>query len=577
MKSTLVTAFCLLLSLLSAPPADAAGGDDPYGTMQALGLTQSQLQDSPARAALPPAQKPAEAASTQGSVPPPYILNPGLRDSDVYGASIFSGSFARQGAVQFNADYLVAVGDQLQIRLWGGFNFDSVLLVDPQGNIFLPNVGPIHVIGVANKDIQKTVEAAVRNVYRANVFVYASLAAAQPVRIFVGGNVMRPGLYDGTSMDSLLHYLDQAGGIDPDRGSFLAVTVKRGDQRRAVVNLYDFLLEGRIPLLQLADGDMIFVPPRQNTVLVSGLVQTARRFEFPTSQIGMKDVMRLSRPTAQATHVRIARSNGTSRTVEYYPLEAAGSVLVENGDEVGFTADKKAMTISVRVEGEHDSPQEYVLAYGSRLGDLLQKIRFNDRSEVEGMQLLRNSVKQRQKDMLAASLRNLEVAVLTARSGSSDEARLRKDEADLVLRWIDRARQVEPLGQVVISDAVARDNLLLENGDIIRVPTRDGLVLVSGEVLFPNAVVFSRSLHLQDYIAQAGGYTQNEGSSRIVLARTNGSYEQLSGGGIRSVDVRPGDQVMVLPKVDEKSRQFWKDMTQIIYQIAISAKVVVGL
>ena len=43
--------------------------------------------------------------------------------------------------------------------------------------------------------------------------IYASLAAAQPVRIFVSGFVRRPGLYGGTSLASLLHYLDQAGGV----------------------------------------------------------------------------------------------------------------------------------------------------------------------------------------------------------------------------------------------------------------------------------------------------------------------------------------------------------------------------
>ena len=46
---------------------------------------------------------------------------------------------------------------------------------------------------------------------------------------------------------------------------------------------------------------------------------------------------------------------------------------------------------------------------------------------------------------------------------------------------------------------------------------------------------------------------------------------------VSSLNVRAGDQVLVLPKVDEKDRQFWKDMTQIIYQIAVSAKVVFGL
>jgi protein involved in polysaccharide export with SLBB domain len=134
-------------------------------------------------------------------------------------------------------------------------------LFDPQGNIFLPQVGPIKVLGIANKNLQQQVEAAVRRVFRANVYSYASLAAAQPVRIFVGGNVMRPGLYNGTSMDSLLNYLDQAGGIDPERGSFLTVQVKRGSSVRATFNLYDFLLKGQLPLLQLNDGDVIFVPP----------------------------------------------------------------------------------------------------------------------------------------------------------------------------------------------------------------------------------------------------------------------------------------------------------------------------
>src|SRR3546814_20906888 len=81
-------------------------------------------------------------------------------------------------------------------------------------------------------------------VFRSNVFSYASLASAQPVRVFVGGFVHRPGAYAGTSMDSILHYIDQAGGIDPVRGSFLALDVKRGSTVRDKLNLYDFLRRG---------------------------------------------------------------------------------------------------------------------------------------------------------------------------------------------------------------------------------------------------------------------------------------------------------------------------------------------
>lgn len=571
----------MLAVCVSAGAMTHAESNDPFGTRQALGLNGSTAMTAGAASGSGAAARKMSASSAAAAMPDqepmrPYV-NPALRTSDVFGANLFTGSFARQGAVQFNADYLIASGDQLQVRLWGGFNFDSVLMVDPQGNIFLPNVGPIKVLGVSNKELQSVVEGAVRRVYRANVYTYASLAAAQPVRIFVGGNVGRPGLYDGTSMDSLLHYLDQAGGIDPDRGTFLAVQVKRGEQVRATVNLYDFLLEGRIPLLQLADGDMIFVPPRQYTVLVSGLAQYPKRFEFTSPQVRVADIMRIAGPKAQATHVRVTRSTGMVRSVEYYTLAAAGEVLLGNSDEVGFTADKKSGTISVRVEGEHDSPQEYVLPYGAHLGDLMRQITLNARSEGESVQLFRESVKERQKEMLATSLRNLEVSLLTARSGSSDEARLRKDEAELTLQWIDRAKQVEPLGQVVISHASGRDDLLLENGDIIRIPKKDGLVLVSGEVLFPNAVAYGRDMDLKDYIDRAGGFTQNADNARVVVARRDGSFEQSDAKSMGAKDVKPGDQVLVLPKVDEKHRQFWKDMTQIIYQIAVSAKVVFGL
>jgi protein involved in polysaccharide export with SLBB domain len=498
--------------------------------------------------------------------------------SDAFGAQLFTGAFARQGATQFNPDYAIATGDSVQVRMWGAFEFDVQLVVDPQGNIFLPHVGPVQVRGIRNQDLQGVVESAVRRVYRANVNSYASLAAAQPVRVFVGGFVHRPGLYSGTSLDSLLHYLDQAGGIDPERGSFLNVQVKRGTTVRATVNLYDFLLDGRLPVIQLASGDVIFVTPRTATVKVSGLVENAKRFEFGDASPTVADFARIAKPRAQATHVRVMRNTGTTRNTEYFPLEQATNVKLQSGDEIEFTADKKPGTITVRVEGEHMSAQEYVLPYGSRLGTLLQRIELNERSEPQSVQLFRLSVKERQKQMLATSLRSLEAALLTARSGSSDEARLRKDEAELTLQWVERAKQIEPLGQVLIAQASQRDDLLLENGDVLRIPTRDGLVLISGEVLFPNAVAYQSGLSLKDYIDRAGGYTQNADNSRVVVARRDGSFEQADANRVLlASSVKAGDQVLVLPKVDEKQRQFWKDMTQIIYQIAVGAKIVFGL
>ena len=135
----------------------------------------------------------------------------------------------------------------------------------------------------------------------------------------------------------------------------------------------------------------------------------------------------------------------------------------------------------------------------------------------------------------------------------------------------------------MIAQADTRGDLLLENGDVLRVPAKDGLVLISGEVLFPNAVAFDPSLGLDDYVKRAGGYTQNADAARLVVARRDGSFAEASGEkgffslGSGDVALRAGDEILVLPKIDVKSRQIWKDMTQVIYQIAVSAKVVFGL
>jgi protein involved in polysaccharide export with SLBB domain len=503
--------------------------------------------------------------------------------TDVFGANLFTGAFAKQGATQFNPNYVVAVGDQIQVRLWGAFTFEDILTVDPKGNIFVPHAGPVQVLGVKNNDLQKLTENAVKKVFKTNVFAYASLAAAQPVRVLVTGNVYRPGLYRGTSMDSLLHYLDQSGGIDVERGSFLSVIVKRGEQVRFKANLYDFLINGNMPLIQLADGDVIFISPRGNTVKVSGLADNAKRFEFDVKDRTMADLITLAKPKASATHIRVIRNTGTIKNIEYYPINEANKVILQNGDDIEFTADKKPGTITVRIEGEHISAQEYVLPYGSKIGDLLNQIEYSDRSDKDSIQLFRASVKERQKQMLRTSLKSLEAAALTARSGTNDEARLRKEEADLILQWIDRAKEIEPTGQVVIAQSESKDDLLLENGDILKVPTRDGLVLISGEVLFPNAIAYGEKLNLDDYVKKAGGYTQNADSARIVVARRDGSFAEASGekGFFRLMygvpPIQAGDEILVLPKIDVKSRQIFKELTQILFQIAVSARVVFGL
>ncbi len=586
-----VSCFTVLIVALalsgSAWAADDFSGGMGLGASGMFGGTKTlQANPTPGMTSLPPVAKPVPPVSA-----PPETTSEIHPDSQkprssaahmksaVFGAHLFTGAFARQGPTQFNPDYSITIGDSIRLRLWGSVTFDDVMLVDAQGNVFLPNVGPVKVLGVRNQDLQETIEKAVRRNFRANVFSYASLAEAQPVRVFVGGFVNRPGLYNGTSMDSLLHYLDQAGGIDLDRGSFLNVQIKRGSQIRKEISLYDFLLDGRIPQVQLADGDVIFVSSRQKIVMVSGLAENAKQFEFVGSEYNAADLMKLAKPFPRATHVRVTRNTGTVKNIEYYPLEKAESLQLFNGDEIEFTSDKRPGTITVRVQGEHMGSQEHVLQHGARLGELIKQIVFNERSDVGNLQLFRLTVKDRQRLILQTSLKSLEAAVLTARSGTFEESQLRANEAGLILQWVDRAKEVVPTGQVLIAQSGQRDELLLEHGDVIHVPVKDGLVLVGGEVLFPNTIAYEQKLSVQDYIQRAGGYTQNADLSRVVIAHRDGSFDEADDGFFSGtkVQIRVGDHILVLPKVDMKSRQIAKEISQMLFQLALMAGVVVRL
>ncbi|MCK6425613.1 MAG: polysaccharide export protein [Burkholderiaceae bacterium] len=490
----------------------------------------------------------------------------------VFGSQMFSGRFASEAFTGFNPDYQIAVGDRVHLRMWGAFNHEAVQVVDAQGNLFVPSLGPLRVQGVRNADLNERVEAHVKRTFRANVGVYATLEAAQPVKIYVTGYVRAPGLYPGLSSDSVLYYLDRAGGIDPDRGSYLAVSVLRGGQPRAKVNLYRFLLDGMIEPLQLQDGDTIVVTPRRHTVLLAGEVLNPYLFEMEAPSSNARALLDIARPLPSATHLSVVRKRGPQRRSEYYPIEQAASVTIEDGDELTLTSDKYPGTILVRVEGANLSERTLVLPYGARLKDAMERLRPAPQANIGAVQLFRRSVAERQKQLMETSLRGLETYALTGRSATSEEATLRQKEGQQLLEFIQRARQVQPKGQVVLAGASGAADTLLEDGDVLRVPERSNLVMIGGEVMVPNALIYDPSADLAAYVRQAGGYTQGADEARVLVFRQDGSVADAT-----QARMQPGDEIMVLPRIETKSIEVTRGITQIIYQIAVAARIALGL
>ena len=230
--------------------------------------------------------------------PSPYSNLPSLRDlytqfpvQDMnlkrFGADIFRRTAAMTGVVPMDlpagSDYVLGPGDGLNIDVWGGVSQRLTRTVDREGRISLPESGAIVVAGHSLADAQQLIQQLLGRQYR-DVKVDVSLTRLRTVRVYVVGDVVRPGAYDISSLSTPLNALYAAGGPTP-RGSLRMVRHLRGQRLMREVDLYDFMLRGvRSDVERLEPGDTILVPPVGPQVTVAGMVRRPAIYELKNEE-----------------------------------------------------------------------------------------------------------------------------------------------------------------------------------------------------------------------------------------------------------------------------------------------------
>jgi protein involved in polysaccharide export with SLBB domain len=565
------------------PPTNSYLGPGPYqGTQQ---VQQQQLQTAPSGPTRdvmgiinPPSTtgvtRPGEATQAEGGptvqAPISETERPAVGAVQPFGASLFAGTSPASSDAP-NPAYRVQTGDKVEIRVWGGYDADTTSPVDPEGNVFLQGVGPIHVAGVAASDLQRTIEHSVSNVFTQKVYVYAVLVTTHRVAVFVTGYVKRPGRYTGSASDSVLDYLVRAGGVDAARGSYRDITVHRQDQILAVVDLYRFLIAGTMPMVDLREGDTIIVGRQHAMVSVDGAVRNSFLFEMLDTPVPGRSVIELSRPLPSATNAIVRGTRNDVPFVRYVTINNLASLTLADQDQVTFITDAPPDTVRVKVEGSRLGPSVLVADRTIQLPDVLNYIAVDPAlADTKSVFILRQSIAAQQQRALTEAADRLERELFLAISTTTGEAQIRASEANLVASYIQRARRVRPEGRLVVSDddgAVAP--LRLEDGDTIVIPEKSQLILVSGEVLAPQAVVFRPELKAEDYVLRAGGYSQRGATGNFLIRRANGQIYLDP-----KVPLRPGDELIVLPEVSAKYFQIAADFITVMYQVALAGKVI---
>ncbi len=487
-----------------------------------------------------------------------------------FGSNLFSGNFQSHRNDGLNPDYRLEIGDKLALHMWGQVTIDETLTIDPNGNIFIPEVGEVKVAGIPSRNIANTVKRKVATVFKEGEGVYVSLLTSTPINIYVTGSVKKPGLYTGISSNSILAFLFKAGGIDAKRGSYRSIRVLRHGRMIMRYDLYPFLRKGQIKHIKFQNGDTIVVDEIGSTVEVEGDSKNPYRFEFLGQKMTGRQLARYARPGARVTHVNISGARNRKPWSIYIPYQQFLNTILLDGDKIKFTTDSLNPIISIKVQGNYIGNAYYSIKKGSRLKEVLDYIAVDKESaDIKNIYLKRKSIAKQQKKNLAQSIQRLERSLLTTPSKSDGEASIRAKEAELMLKYIEHARQTLIEGQVVVSENGNIANIRLEEGDVIVIPQKSDVVTISGEVLIPQAVVYARNANIKDYINRAGGFAQRADEQKLVIRHPNGKVDIGT-----DLTVLPGDQIIVFPKVDPKQRQNVKDWIQIIYQIAISAKAV---
>lgn len=427
--------------------------------------------------------------------PNPYADVPSLYDLyqqysrisptlDRFGISVFqsgTGNFDELPMdLPVGPEYVLGPGDDLNLELTGGVSDHLRRVVDRQGSVVLPDAGVVQVAGKTLGDAQQLIQGVMRSQYR-DVKVDVSLARVRTVRVYVVGDVQRPGPYDVSSLSTPLNAVYEAGG--PTSGGSLRIFEHyRGSELIEHVDAYDLLLHGvRAGLQRLEAGDTILVPPLGAQVTVEGMVRRPAIYEI-NQEKSLAQVLELAggvMPTGTLRHVDVERVvTHETRTMLRLDIpennnaadvnKALEDFQIQDGDKIKISPILPYANKTVYLEGHVFRPGMFAYHDGMKLTELVRSY----------------------KDLLPEPY-----------IPHAEIIRLRKpDDAPEVMAFN-------------LADALSgKDDLVLQPFDTVRIFGRydfedTPVVTITGSVRDPGDHITNGTTYLRDAIYLAGGVT----------------------------------------------------------------------
>jgi polysaccharide biosynthesis/export protein len=299
------------------------------------------------------------------------------RKFPIYGHSLFDRvptTFAPVDRIPVTDDYVIGPGDEVLIRAWGQIDLDGKLVVDREGEVFLPKVGALAVAGLKYQQLPEFFRTAIGRVFR-NFDLTVSLGQLRSIQVFVVGQARHPGNYTVSSLSTLVNALFASGGPSAS-GSMRRIQLKRNNLVVTEFDFYDLLLRGdKSKDARLLPGDVIYIPPTGPSIAMAGSVNVPAIYELRdgTTLAGAVEMAGGLATTADGQKAVVERiENHGTRRVEEFPLDQQGWVRpLKDGDVIRIFSLSPRFQNAVTLRGNVAHPGRVEWHGGMRLRDLI--------------------------------------------------------------------------------------------------------------------------------------------------------------------------------------------------------------
>ena len=403
----------------------------------------------------------------------------------VFGRDIFNNknlTFEPQMNIATPQNYVLGPGDMVIIDIYGDTQESQQIEVSPDGDVVVPNYGPVHVSGLSVAAAQNKIRSKLGEYY-ASSSIKVTVGQTRTIMVNVMGEVKTPGTYTVSAFATVFHALYMAGGVN-DLGTLRNIKVYRQGRLISTVDVYQFILNGRLAgNVRLADNDVIQVGTYDAIVDISGRVKRPMAYELREDE-SLSTLLNYSGGFASDAYkksLRVLRKNGRMKSVFNVEEFERNAFKMADGDSVIVDSIYNRFENMVEVKGAVYRPGLY------QLGDKVSTVR----------------------------------TLIDNADGVTEEAMISR----AVLRRMkaNRTQEVISVDLKGILEGTAAD-LPLENEDVLFIPTMAEhmnlrTLTINGEVIFPGTYEYADKMTIEDLILQAGGLTDEASTVKVDVAR----------------------------------------------------------